>query len=214
MLRPCDDATTGRSASLSIRRRALSGVAIALALSLPAAAAAQEPTDEASAEVAEVENDEETGEGEITADDSSETVDAGVLRYPPSSVRLPLILGGTGLFGVAYGLTAMSSRLWPTVPGADHMLIPVAGPWVALGQSGCAPEDTDGCTLPLVFRTILLVLDGLVQAGAVGLVGEGLFMTTEAAAPDADTAARPSVEWHLAPEIGPGRTGLGVIGTF
>ena len=90
------------------------------------------------------------------------------------------------------------------------MLIPVAGPWVALAQSGCAENDTDGCTVPLIFRTILLVLDGLVQAGGVGLVGEGLFMTTEAAGPDAPDAA----EWHVVPDVGPTHTGIGVIGTF
>ncbi|MEQ9320264.1 MAG: hypothetical protein RIF41_13950 [Polyangiaceae bacterium] len=165
------------------------------------------------------------GDDEVEAeppDDADETEevepatvdDDAVLRYPPSSVRLPLILGGASLFGVAYGLTAMSSRLWPEVPGADHMLIPVAGPWVALAQSGCAENDTDGCTVPLVFRTILLVLDGLVQAGGVGLVGEGLFMTTEAAGPDGPDAGPDKAEWHVVPDVGPTHTGIGVVGTF
>ena len=105
----------------------------------------------------------------------------------------------------------MSSRLWPEVPGADHMLIPVVGPWVALAQSGCAENDTDGCTAPLVFRTILLVLDGLVQGGGVGLVGEGLFMTTEATGPEAGPDA---AQWHVVPDVGPTHTGIGVVGTF
>jgi hypothetical protein len=209
----CEATTMSSSQRPSSARRCgralVVGGALALALARPSLAAAQEPPGEA-----ETVADDEDGEGDADEEriEPTATVEDGVLRYPPSSVRLPLILGGTGLFGVAYGLTAMSSRLWPTVPGADHMLIPVAGPWVALAQSGCAPEDEDGCTLPLVFRTILLVLDGLVQGGSVALVGEGLFMTTEAEGPD--TAGRPAVEWHVTPQLSPGRTGLGVVGTF
>jgi hypothetical protein len=160
------------------------------------------------------ETSETTSDGEADASDdapkSAGTVDDGVLRYPPSSVRVGLLAGGVGLLGMSYGLTAMSSRLWPGVPGADAMLVPIAGPWVALGQSGCAADDTDGCTGILVVRTILLVLDGLAQAGSVGLIGEGLFMTTEADAPDA--AAAPTI--HVAPQLGSGRTGLSVVGTF
>jgi hypothetical protein len=128
------------------------------------------------------------------------------MRYPPSSARIGLIAGGVGILGLAYGLTALCASTWPEVPGSDVMYVPVIGPWGALVQSGCA-EGEDDCTAMLVLRTILLVLDGFAQAGGAGLVGEGIFMTTEAEGPD-------SARWMVAPLVAPGQAGVGVVGSF
>lgn len=132
-----------------------------------------------------------------------------LVRYPPSSVRLPLIIGGSFVTLAAYGITLASGLAWDDVPGADAMLVPIVGPWIALGQSGCAADDPD-CGAILYIRGILLVVDGIAQAAGLGLIGEGIFMTTEADAP----AAEPKTSWTLAPVITPTHTGLGVIGTF
>lgn len=131
------------------------------------------------------------------------------MRYPPSSVRVGLIAGGIGILGLAYGLTALCANTWPEVPGSDVMYVPVVGPWGALVQSGCSSDDPD-CGAMLVLRTILLVLDGFAQAGGSGLIGEGIFMTTEADSP----AAPDSAHWMVTPIVAPGQAGLGVMGTF
>jgi hypothetical protein len=105
-----------------------------------------------------------------------------MLRYPPSSARGWVLGAGIGLTATAYGIGMACGFGWNDVPGADALKVPVVGPWVALGQSGCAP-DQDECTAMLVLRTILTTLDGLVQLGGVALVLEGVLMTTEADAP-------------------------------
>lgn len=132
-------------------------------------------------------------------------------RYPPSSTRVGLIAGGIGITGAAYGLSALSGTTWDDVPGADALLIPVVGPWIALFQSGCAPDDPD-CGAILVLRGILYVIDGFAQAGGVGLVAEGIFMTTEADEEPAEPPAQTS--WSVAPMVTPRQVGLGVVGTF
>lgn len=147
-----------------------------------------------------------------------------VRRYPPSSVRSKLVIGGLTLTGLAYGAAALSGTQWDDVPGADALKVPVVGPWIALGQSGCAPDDPD-CGFILYFRGFLYVLDGFIQAGGLGIAGEGLFMTTEADAVDAtDTAAAEDAEADrtlgvfddiaVMPVVTPNATGFGVVATF
>lgn len=132
--------------------------------------------------------------------------DDGVVRYPPSSVRLPLIIGGIVVLGAAYGLTAATALTWDDVPGADESLIPVAGPWIALAMNDCAPDDPD-CGAILWLRGILYIVDGFAQLGGLGLLAEGIFMTTEADAPAATS-------WSVSPVITPRMQGFGVTGTF
>lgn len=148
-------------------------------------------------------------DAEEAPEEEARVPEADVLRYPPSSVRFPLIVGGSFVTLAAYGITVASALTWDDVPGADAMLIPVVGPWVALAQNDCAPDDPD-CGAILVLRGILLVIDGIVQAGGLGLIGEGIFMTTEADAP----AEEKKAGWSLAPMISPTQAGLGVAGSF
>jgi len=137
-----------------------------------------------------------------------EQAPSAVRRYPPSSVRTGLIGGGLGLWGLAYGIGLGCGLGWNDVPGADELAIPVAGPWIALGMTGCAPDDPD-CEAILVMRGVLYALDGLVQLGGLGLAAEGVFMTTEAEAP-ADASATVTV----APWVTERATGLGLVGAF
>src|SRR5262245_60548301 len=65
------------------------------------------------------------------------------MRYPPSSVRFKLIGGGVALSGLAYGAAYLCASTWPDAPGADQLKIPIIGPWMALGKSGCAADDPD-----------------------------------------------------------------------
>jgi hypothetical protein len=102
------------------------------------------------------------------------------VRYPPSSVRIPVILAGVGVFGAAYGLGVASSREAPDVPGAKALAVPLAGPWIALAQNGCSTSNPD-CGGLLYLRGALLVFEGIVQIAGTGLVIEGIVMKTEAA---------------------------------
>ncbi len=49
-------------------------------------------------------------------------------HYPPSSVRLPIIMGGLGVAGAAYGLGALAAHYESDIPGAGALAIPVVGP--------------------------------------------------------------------------------------
>ena len=144
---------------------------------------------------------------------AEEIPESDVMRYPPSSVRVPLIIGGAFVTLASYGITVASALTWDDVPGADSLLIPVVGPWVALAQNDCAPEDNGDCTAIKVVRYILYIVDGIAQAGGLGLIGEGIFMTTEADAPPGE---KKKAGWSIAPTpiITPRQTGVGFVGTF
>jgi len=129
-------------------------------------------------------------------------------RYPPSSVRLPLILGGIGFSAAAYGASALSAYGWPDAPGVRSLNIPIAGPWLALANNRC-PDNEPDCGAILYLRGALEVVSGLAQLGGLGIALEGLVGTTEATA-DAPTAARVTVM----PSLSPSLAALHVQGTF
>jgi hypothetical protein len=136
-------------------------------------------------------------------------------RYPPSSARVGVLLSGGFMLGASYGGAAAMGAAWSDAPGADMLYIPVAGPWIGLGKLGCAPDeaDSDGnCTGMLALRGILYVVDGLVQLGGLGVLAEGIFMTTEADGP----APAPKSAFTIlpAPIVTDRSVGLGVVGAF
>lgn len=131
------------------------------------------------------------------------------MRYPPSSVRLKLIAGGVLIAGVAYGIGFLAATQWSDAPGAQDLKIPVAGPWIAFANNGCPSGDCGA--IPYV-RGVLTVLSGLAQAGGVGLVGEGIFMTTESSKARRADSARLTL--RPVPIIGAEHGGLGLVATF
>jgi hypothetical protein len=132
-------------------------------------------------------------------------------RYPPSSVRPRLIVGGLAVTGLGYGAALLTASLVPELPGIDAMAIPVAGPWISLVKSECPADDKD-CGFTLYLRGFLTIANGLMQLGGLGIAGEGLFMTTEAS-PKAETKPQAFVITP-APIITGTMTGIGVVGTF
>jgi hypothetical protein len=140
-------------------------------------------------------------EGATAAPSGAEPV-----RYPPTSVRLPLILGGLGFSAAIYGATAGSAVAWPDAPGASKLTIPVAGPWLALAENRC-PSDGSSCDAMVYVRGILEVLSGLAQAGGLALAVEGFVATTEASAPATSTV-------RVTPTVTPTMAGLTLGGTF
>jgi hypothetical protein len=141
--------------------------------------------------------------------------DEVVVKYPPPGARWRALVAGSGMTLVAYGGAALMGGLWDQVPGSDMLFIPVAGPWIALGQSGCAPEEetTPGqgdCEALMGLRGVLFVVDGLLQAAGLAIVGEGIFMKTE----DPEAAAPKKAAILPMPIVTENSIGLGVMGTF
>jgi hypothetical protein len=132
-------------------------------------------------------------------------------RYPPSSVRPKLMAGGLLVTGLAYGGAALTSTLSSDWPGSSELLIPIAGPWMSLGKSACPTSEPD-CGATLYIRGFLVALDGLMQIGGLGILGEGLFMKTEVGpAPTTPPQAR----WiRPVPIVTATTTGFGLVGTF
>ena len=131
-------------------------------------------------------------------------------QYPPPSTRYKVIAGGIGVTALAWGIGFGMATGFPEVPGMNELKIPIAGPWMALGKSGCATDDPD-CGAKVYIRGIFLVLSGLAQVAGLGLVAEGIFMKTAPAR--AKNAAAP-LRVTPFPIVGSQMSGLGLIGTF
>jgi hypothetical protein len=141
--------------------------------------------------------------------------------YPPPSTRYKLALVGVAVSAAWYGAAYGFSALWPDAPGAEDLRIPVAGPWMALGKTGCADDDPDCSTLIVVLRAVLTTIDGVGQAGGLAVAAESLFLptATQSPAPRRRRRAKPiegtdSFELRPAPVLTGRSLGLGVAGTF
>jgi hypothetical protein len=139
--------------------------------------------------------------------------DEVIVKYPPAGARWRALVAGSGMTLVAYGGSALMGALWDQVPGSDMLFIPVAGPWIAVGKSGCAPseETTPGegdCEALIGLRAALFIVDGLLQAAGLVIVGEGIFMKTE------DPEAPPKAAILPMPIVSEHSVGFGVMGTF
>lgn len=142
---------------------------------------------------------------------------APVVHYPPPLVRLKLIGFGLLVSGAAWGAAFGSARNWVTVPGSRQLQIPIVGPWMALGKSGCATDDP-GCSGATVgIRGAMYVLDGIAQLAGIALIAEAIVMKTESA-PERKSAFPGlrfgGVEVSAVPVTSPTMKGFGLVGTF
>jgi hypothetical protein len=103
-------------------------------------------------------------------------------RLPPPSARTNLILLGAGITAGFYLPVLGASYLWPDSRGAADSRIPLAGPWMQVAQTKTCARDPNAprdCNdFARIFGAILLALDGVGQAGGVGLMVQGLFLHT------------------------------------
>jgi hypothetical protein len=109
-------------------------------------------------------------------------VDPGV--YPPSGTQWGLFFVGLGATAGWYGAALGFSYLFPDAPGANDLRIPVAGPWMALADTGCRDDEPDCSQFIVILRAILTTMDAIGQAGGVAVMGEALFLPTQEAAPE------------------------------
>lgn len=102
-------------------------------------------------------------------------------RAPAPMTKPKVILLGLGVTAGFYAPVLGASYIWPERRGASDMRIPVAGPWMGMAQTRLCNKDPeqDPCSNFLrVTSAVLLALDGIGQAGGVGLMLEGLFLRT------------------------------------
>ncbi|HVY26247.1 MAG TPA: hypothetical protein VHB79_06825 [Polyangiaceae bacterium] len=134
---------------------------------------------------------------------------------PPAGAKSTTIVAGATATVVAYGLALGTSFLLTNddFNGAKDLRIPIAGPWMSLGRTGCPPSDSDCSKVPIVIGAILNVLDGVVQVGGLGVIAEGLFLNTSSGARPAKKAEGPHVQ-AVPFSFEKGGVGLGMIGTF
>lgn len=162
----------------------------------------------------------EPTEAEATAPDVQEplaqTPSVALDQYPPPSARTNLLIAGAASTAAWYGLALGSSYLWPDTVGAKDLRIPVAGPWIAFSHSGCG-NVSDCSKVIVVLRAIATALDGIGQAGGLGLVAEGLFLPTqEPKRKRAELKLKPvtGVQWRPTFDAGKNTVGFGVLGVF
>lgn len=134
---------------------------------------------------------------------------------PPPSTRTNLIIAGGVTTAAWYGLALGSSFAWPDTVGAKDLRIPLAGPWMALGETGCGNVN-DCSKVIVVLRAIATIVDGIGQASGLAIAAEGLFLPTRetkrASAPL--KLQEPSISWRPTFDAGKNTVGLGVLGVF
>lgn len=141
--------------------------------------------------------------------------------YPPPGTEYKLAVAGLLTTGIFYGAAAGMSYAYPDTPGAKDLRIPVAGPWMAIANNGCRPDEPDCSRVWVVVRGILMALDGLGQAAGIGMMIESLVLPTQEQAPVPRRQPRaPDIEEEAPPPEGPlfqipvptviGRDGVGV----
>jgi hypothetical protein len=123
------------------------------------------------------------------------------------------VVAGGAVTLTSYGLAVGSSYLFPDMRGAKDLRIPVAGPWMALAQTGCPKNDPDCSVVPLVFGAIFQIVSGVTQAGGLAIIGEGLFLNTSSSRPAPRKATGLDVR-AVPVDFGGRGAGLGFVGTF
>jgi hypothetical protein len=158
--------------------------------------------------------------GPVGADEPVEPIRYDPNDYPPSDAPGSLMLVGAATTAVWYGLALGGGLLWPNSPGGDDLVIPVAGPWMALADTGC-PEGKPNCAKWwVVVRAILIGIDAVGQAGGLAVMAEAAFMPTEEPKANAARRVLPSVSmdtvevFALPLVTGRDGVGLGVVGVF
>jgi hypothetical protein len=85
---------------------------------------------------------------------------------------------------------------------------------MAIADTGCTKDEPDCSTVLLVVTAILTGVDGVLQAGGVGIAIESAFLPTSSAPrPRAPRSASPSIR-PVPILAGKDGIGLGLVGTF
>jgi len=121
-----------------------------------------------------------------------------------------MLVSGLGTFGISYGVAdvvGLTSDL-----DADHrMVVPIAGPWLALsGRGDCGPGTPRSCDARTT-NEVLIVADGVFQGLGALLVVEA-FLNPETVTTRRASAPPPRIQ--VAPTFGSNGYGLAAFGNF
>lgn len=137
-------------------------------------------------------------------------------NLPPPSTRWGLLGTGLAVTGVSYGLVLGASYAWPNERNSEELRVPIVGPWMAIANTGCTKDDPECSTVMLVFTAVLIGMDGVIQAGGLGMALEAAFLPTSNL-PTSHTKSRATNKPTVRPVpyvAGRDTVGLGVVGTF
>lgn len=124
----------------------------------------------------------------------------------------PLFTSGALVFLGSYGASVVVAAMAEddTVDrGNDRLYVPVVGPWLALNDRPDCPVENENCDMETT-KKVLLVADGVLQAGGVVTMIAGLLSPTEHR-----VIRRPMVskKVHVSPSAG-GHLGLSLSGAW
>jgi hypothetical protein len=117
--------------------------------------------------------------------------------HSTTRTRTGLVVGGAVMFGVSYFVSALVAKgnqeaaLW----------VPAAGPFIQMFQNGNDAKST-----------VLLALDGIFQVGGISMFAIGLAVPKTLLVRNDVASAGPRLT--IAPIVGPGHSGMGLVGTF
>ena len=138
--------------------------------------------------------------------------DSGSGDLPGPAARTNALVGGSAMVVGWYGAGVGTSLLWSDAPGADDLYIPIAGPWMALAQTGCPESEPDCSIVEVIIRATLTTISGVGQIGGLAIIGEGLFVPTRSSRAAAPT---PELRAQVQPLVaGRDGLGLGIVGSF
>lgn len=125
----------------------------------------------------------------------------------------PMVIVGAATLGGAWFISAMVATAVEQDNETEWLYIPLAGPWVTLAARDYAGNDCASqysyftCTSARAedtYAAVGLVLDGVIQAGALAVFIAGLAVERERLVP----------AYSVAPLSVPGGGGLQLIGSF
>jgi len=114
--------------------------------------------------------------------------------------RTAFVLTGAGLLGLGFGLSALSAGLESFAGQTPWMVVPIAGPWIALGLNGSSSAcnlQTNDCSSKALFDVGLVGI-GLTEAVGAVLLGVGLVPQDQ----KTQVNVTPSFAWRDGPRVG------------
>ncbi len=131
---------------------------------------------------------------------------------PPEGTSSRLVWTGVGLAAGWYAVNLGASLLWQDAPASSDWRIPVAGPWMALGDVRCGEPETSCGDFLLTARTAITLIASVGQVGGLFAIAEGLFLKTPANGAPAAQAREP--RWMAMPVALPGGAAVHLVGEF
>jgi hypothetical protein len=122
----------------------------------------------------------------------------------------PMFTSGALVFGASYGASVIVAGN-SDHQGDDRLYVPVLGPWLDLGDRGSCPIEQPSCDSETTNK-VLLVADGVIQAGGVLAMVDGLLFPVHRHR-TVIAARRDAKKVHVTPvSLGRGAPGMMVLG--